>query len=461
MRRLKALVFIESDVVIRHFLNSGALIPLAERHDVTLVLPPAGYQRLLSPMPQDMWGLVCSRIALPEERRRLWRRLFFIDQMRWRPGSDWANVRRGWQAMIGRKATLQFAAYALPGIRTVMSHLLRRRLDRHPPQELDAILADTAPDIVIHPSTFDGYFINDIIEAAAGRSIPSLLLMNSWDNPSLKHAALSTADAVVVWGEQTARHAVRFMGMARERVHILGAAQFDLFRGPPKTGRTDVCRDQGIAPSQRIVMYAGSSKGNRESLHLKQLSEHFLATGQNDITILYRPHPYGLPREEAYNILNENLPNVVVEHSMRSMLENTAQGKAAGFHITPYDHTHSLLSAMDALISPLSTILVEAAMHGKPVMCFIPWEDDQHSVWRTLRDLVYFREFYECPALVLARSYSEFLSKVDDLLSRIGDEHLAAELQTAMRHFVEFPEKHYGEGLADLAEELCSQSTAR
>jgi len=80
--------------------------------------------------------------------------------------------------------------------------------------ELDALLEDERPDVIIHPCVLEGAFLNDLIVATQARGIPFVVIMNSWDNPSTKQAMAGSPDYLLVWGEQTKRHAIEFVGVA-------------------------------------------------------------------------------------------------------------------------------------------------------------------------------------------------------------------------------------------------------
>jgi hypothetical protein len=454
MSRPKLLVFIDADVVVRHFLDSGAFSALSDAYDVGLIFPPASWQRLVNSPDIDRWGFRARRVEIPGRRRTLFKQLFFIDQARQRRDPEWQGIRKGWILMIGWKAGLLFSLLALPLVRQLANTLLLRRLKATPATEFLALLDNERPDILLHPSTFEGYFINDLINVARARNIPMVLLMNSWDNPCLKRSAIGSPDAVVVWGEQTRRHTEKFMAVPPDRIHIFGAAQFQVFRDPPNRARDEVCSINGIAPAQRVLLYAGSSKGNREPMHLRWLNESIKSGLLENVTVLYRPHPYGIAAADAREILECNLSHVTIEYGMRRFLEDIASCKNKGFHITPYSETHDLLSAVDAVISPLSTILIEAGLHGKPLMCFIPEEEDKDSEWRLLRNLAHFRDLLQHSKVIVTRSHSEFIPAVQILISRAENKAEAEAIKESMHFFVEFPWEHYSVAIKHLADSL-------
>ena len=444
---------------MRHFLESGALLRVISAYDTTLVFPPADWARLCNSPDVSRWGVPARRIAIPNVRRDLFNQLFFIDQARPRLDREWREIRSGWLSMIGRKAALKYSLMSLPLVSAFAMKVIRGKLAAVPAIELHSLINEIRPDILIHPSIFKGYFINDLSEIAKQRAIPFILLMNSWDNPSLKRAALGSPDAVAVWGEQTARHSHKFMRIPRERIHVLGAAQFQLYRDPPDHDRGEVCVSNGIDPAKPIILYAGSSKGNREHFHLQRLNDAIADGTLPAASILYRPHPFGVSVDEARRIIEVELPHVVVEHSMRNLLLAIAEERHKGFFITPYADTHDLLSAVDIVISPLSTILIEAALHGKPALCFVPEEEDKNSIWKSLRQLVHFQELMHSPGLMLAQSHAEFLPAVQRLFTWVADPAQARRIRAEMEYFVQFPQIRYDQAVLDLANSLLARWT--
>ena len=82
-----------------------------------------------------------------------------------------------------------------------------------------------AATALIHPSVLEGHFINDLVEIGAARSVPTVAIMNSWDNPSTKRAIVGMPDWLLVWGSQTKMHAERYMRMPPARVVAFGSTR--------------------------------------------------------------------------------------------------------------------------------------------------------------------------------------------------------------------------------------------
>lgn len=452
--RRRILCFIDSDLAIRHFLLSGSLRQLFEHHDVTLVLPPVSHRRIccdiekLAGLPSSM---LLERVTIPPRRLTIWKQAFHHNQMRLRFGYGWWRLWVAWWTVLGWKAALMFSLGNLPIVVGIIKRRYAAELKRVPANELEVLLDRFRPELLLHPSTFEGYFVNDFAAQGAIRKIPTILLMNSWDNPSIKRATSGLPDWIGVWGKQTQRHTNHFMGVPLDRIAILGAAQFEVYRTAPRLTSNQFRHEHGMSNDGQILLYAGSSKGSLEASHLQWLNDAVAKGTLPKLHILYRPHPWGISQEEARAILGNQWPHVFIDLSMRPFLESICAGtNSGGFYMAEYARTHDILSCVDAVISPLSTILLESALHGLPVMCFFPREEDNIGNWRGLRKLVHFEDMFKSPAVLVADRYSDFLPKVKELIRRTEDTEFKSTITKEMQYFCEFHPKGYGTALLDL-----------
>jgi hypothetical protein len=247
---MKILVFVEHDIIIRHFLHSRVFDKLIEQHDVAFVFPEKGYKRVTIDSSTLGLGAPVHHLTVHVERLKLWQGLFLADMLRWRTGRHFAAMRRFHRRAVGLRATMIYSILSLPGAFQLFLWWSRRRIGKMPYRDLETLLKHERPDVLIHPSILSGVFINDLVVASSARSIPLVVVMNSWDNPSTKRAMTGQPDWLLVWGPQTQAHAVEFMGMPPERVICFGAAQLDLYRNQPRIDR--VLPARSIPEDQRM-----------------------------------------------------------------------------------------------------------------------------------------------------------------------------------------------------------------
>jgi CDP-glycerol glycerophosphotransferase (TagB/SpsB family) len=112
------------------------------------------------------------------------------------------------------------------------------------------------------------------------------------------------------------------------------------------------------------------------------------------------------------------------------------------------------LSVVDAVVSPLSTIILEAAIHGKPVLCFLPEEESEARHFQMVAPMIHFEDMYRMPQFLKARSLGQLVPSVEELLSKVGDRAFARELEKACSVFVEPFERSYSQRLNDFVSQL-------
>jgi hypothetical protein len=453
---MKILIFIDHDIIIRHFLHSGVFRPLESAHDVRFVFP------LETPKPRrvtidlDTLGLdnKLTRLPLVQERLSLWNKLIHVNNLRWRPNAFSKNRRAFTRHVIGPGHVREYVRLALPGVYSAFRWHTLRRLDRHPHTPLRHLLEREKPHLLIHPTVMSGYFINDLTQLSKQLGIPLVAIMNSWDNPSTKKAMDGHPDLLLVWGRQTAEHAHRFARMPRRNILPFGAAQFEVYREPPSLDSAAYRKRHGLPADRRLLLYAGSSKGTDEFSHLSLLEDAAEQGRLPNVTILYRPHPWGDCGRDGWRIGTRPWKHVVIEATMADYVHRVTNKTPLGITTPDYRNTRDCLANVDAVISPLSTILVEAALLGKPCLCLLPDEELDASHYHLVRDMVHFGEFFSMPEFLLAKGATELVGRSCAALERASDPAFAVELRKAAEYFVQPFEQPFGERLLSLAESL-------
>jgi hypothetical protein len=459
-RRLRVAIFIEHDIIYRHFIQSRAFKKLGREADVTFVFAAPGPEnkRLNTELkPKEIDGGI-ELLQVEPDRVFLWRRLFQVSQLVWRPGAEWKQLRALTRYFIGRNATFLYSMLALPGVYQIFRYWTYGRINRQP-SRMEALVRRLDLDVLVHPTVFEGYFINDFILAGRRLGIPTIAIMNSWDNPSSKRSVIGVPDWVLVWGPQTRAHAVKYMGVAPERAVLFGAAQFDVFGRPARITREQFCTEYGIDGHKRILLYAGSSKGADEFEHLRMIEDAIDRGELTDVAVIYRPHPWGHGGHKGERLISHSWRHVVIDKSMRSYLQSVAAGKKS-VYLADYADTHDLLSCVDALVSPLSTIILEGALHGKPVLCLLAERKGQSS-FDLQKGLVHFKDMYDCPSILMAHSEGELLPKIGELIGRVGDAAFASSLRAACRHFVFGFDRPFSERIVDFVWQTTTTKVAR
>jgi hypothetical protein len=450
---MKSLIFIEHSIIARHFLHSKVFEEFTGEHETEFIFPQLTHRRIAE---IDFGELElnggCQHINVLPERQITWKWMFLVHQLTWRPGKQASVTRRRLRRIVRWKAACMLTFLGLPVIRLCFQWLARKKLRKHPFSDLSELLDRERPDILIHPCVMEGLFLNDLIVESKKRGIPLVVIMNSWDNPSTKRAMIGNPDWLLVWGEQTRRHAVELASMPAHRTLKFGAAQFEVYREPPRMSRDEFCELNGVNPALPLLVYAGSSKGTREIDHLRLLDAAVESGVLPPITILYRPHPWGNGGEGGENILDEPWHHVAIEHSMREYLKQVRAGNKQ-LCLSDYRQTHEVLCHCDALISPLSTIILEAALHGKPVLCCLPTGGFSYY-FNLIQELKHFQEMFDMPEILISKGENELILMVKKLLNRAADSNWQERMIQAGSFFVEPHEQPFSCRFREFCEQV-------
>lgn len=452
-------VFIDHDIVIRHFVLSGALAPLWQEHEVVFIFPE-NHRRVRVDLPR----LPVPRyrtVPVSNERTHLYRRLYHATVLKNLRGTRNHRITTDfWRETLGRRAFFVSWLFSWPVTYPFYRQVMLARIGDN--EALNRLLTEERPDVIIHPTVLEGLFVSDLIRWGKKHRMPAIFVMNSWDNPSTKAMMVGHSDRLVVWGEQTRKDAIQHMRTPAESVVCLGAAQFDLYRRPSKIPVAEYRKKLGVPERTRVLMYAGSSKGLNESRHLMML-EHAIEEGVlKDCFVVYRPHPWRAYPEGEADFFSMTWKHVVLDPSMEACYRLSRTGQRIHIELADYEDTHVTLSAVDAVISPLSTILLEAALHGKPVAAYLPDEDmTQNNFIFTVANMSYFKDFFDRVECIKCESSVRFVDDCKRLLRMTEEPGIGTRLKNQCAYFVEPSDRPYAERLGEVIDMLLGVQKSR
>ena len=414
----KILVFIENDICYRHFLMNSTFKHICLNNHVRFVFPEVNNKRITNIKLMDKYfNSSVVRLSQDETRVKIWKYLLYIDQLRWKQGKQNKIIRKQRRYTLGWKAYYLFKIMGLPIIWNIYKKIQLKFLETHNYQNLERLISEFKPDLFIHPSTLDSLYINDLIYYGKKNKIKTIVLMNSWDNPSTKNTVFSYPDLLCVWGEQTKDHALKFMKIPKKNIKVFGAAQFEVYRNKCYQSYNQFKSVYKIK-KQKVILYAGSSKGTNELRHLDLLDNAIENKKLPDIKIIYRPHPWGRGGLNGEKIFQKTWKNISVENDFRKYLKDVSNGIYYKF-LSDYSETHNTLSNIDFVISPLSTIIIEAAIHGKSSLCFLPNEKNAKHM-NIERDLIHFQEIFNSDLIYKAHSDGELIKNINLMISSLN-----------------------------------------
>ena len=370
---LRKLVLIPESLHFRDLLAAGAFDEIDDEDTSYLSLPlPAG-AGLEALIPKR--GHYLGAVDEQPERQRAYLEIRDLLFTSYRFRSRTARVKLRHLPLAAR---WRRKLAALPGVRHVKIARRMRRLGMH--EELHRLMREAAPDLVITSASGSDSLVVDGLRCARALGIPTLALTYNWDNLSSKAAFPVLPEYFGVIGDQSAEHATKIHKADPESVGVLGAPYIDrYFRHP--AGST-----QSPFPF-RYVLFAGCFRPFDE-LEAMEALDREIEAGGFDLKIVYLPHPRRLPRKRPDRVEEDRLPHVVIEPRVRegyvegwSRVTDTPAGpRVKKMDITPLplDAYPPLLENAEAVICPLSTIMLESAILRNRVLV-LAYHDGLHD----------------------------------------------------------------------------------
>ena len=442
----KALVFIDTDVAIRHFIKNTTFNKLSEAYEIIYVFNnDKTTDKSSVNTPLDSLGLKNIRYTtVPRRRTGKWYFLFAATVLRQQKGlPNYTARKRQLVQSLGSRNVFLLLILGLPVIYPIFKFIFEQLMGID--SSVRGIIEDERPDIVIHPSVLNGYYINELLLMRRKSGLPLCLLMNSWDNPSAKAVATGIPDFMAVWGEQSKQQALDYMKIPSKNLEIFGAAQFQIYRSTPEESIKELYDFFEVPYGKKIILYAGSGNGDYETKYLKLLDRAVTEKILPNCHVLYRPHPWrgglGDGEDDFFSIKWEN---ITMDPTMRNYYVHEVQHNTGHVFMADYEISNKLLTVTDAVISPLSTILIESLLKGKPALAFFP--EIHHEVHFGI-DEVHFSDFLKIPEVKVCLKEENFLGACRELYDQTNDSSLPEILKKRAHFFVDMNKPSYGERL--------------
>lgn len=454
---MKILVFIEHNSTVRHFIDSGAFSILSSKHEVKYVLP-FGHKRLGGIKIENINVGKSEIISLPacDSRLYLWNMRFFVELLRKQKGwkkSEKRQKRNIFKKLHPFKTYLLFRFLGLPGIFNIFTLFVNKKLKSNPNLLLNSLLKKENPDLIIHPSVLRGLYINDLVDYGNQMKIPIVVVMNSWDNPCSKRSVVSNNYKLLVWGPQSKNHAERLMSMKPENIIEFGAAQFDVYKSPARFSRSEILINHRLDPKKLTILYAGTSKETDEFAHLVMIDDAISSGELPKINIIYRPHPWGAGGRNPKRFINYQFKNVSIDLSMRDYLSNIQKSNDV-FYSADYLDTRDIIESIDAVISPLSTILVECMVMGKAPLCFMPVDEKEAHHFMLSKESTHVKEMLNIKEILVVWGRSNLINGIRKLIANSSDKKFSKKLKKSSEFFVKNYKLTFKERIVKYVESL-------
>jgi hypothetical protein len=246
--------------------------------------------------------------------------------------------------------------FIFPFFLFVMNYLLKCD------DQFDFIFNNNKIDLVIFPSSAYEYESFDLIDLCEKNKIPSLFLIDNWDNLSSKSILWKKPSHICVWGEQTKNHAIEIQGISSDKITIIGTPRFDNYFN---------IRHLNIKSKFNFnyFLFLGSFLPFDELMALKKINSFIENSDKfSSYKIIYRPHPWRL-NNSIIDI--SNLKSVIID----PQLENQYLSGSNSVNFQPdISYYPSLLKNSSLILGGLTSMMIESIIFEKKYIA-LAYED--------------------------------------------------------------------------------------
>ena len=228
------------------------------------------------------------------------------------------------------------------------------------------------PDLVI-ASTPGWRMDRYLLRESTRQGVPNMTVIVGWDNSSSYNISGADVQWATCWSDLQKEELVLGSDWDPERVHVGGIPSYDgYFRTSWLMPREDYFKLHGLDPNRKLISYASSfvhfapNYPNIEAL-AKLVSSDSLAEPSQLLIRLHPSHFQDKPKmfaEERTRVfeLENKYPHVHV-------VQPVALGGSLGYYGgEDMDETSSMMAYSDVVVTVYSTMLVETAIHGTPMI---------------------------------------------------------------------------------------------
>ena len=255
------------------------------------------------------------------------------------------------------------------------SHFLRKWVtkaqNRFTPEIYTDLFADYAPDLVVAATPgwrLDRYLLRE----AAAHGIKTAAGIVGWDNSSSYSLPGAPLDWATCWSEIQKDEMVKGADWSPEKIHVGGIPSYDGYiDGRWLVPKDEYYQQHGLDPDRKLISYASSfitfspNIQNVEALAELIASDRLVVPSQ----LLIRLHPTHYLDVPRYSDERETIQALAQKLEHVHVVEPVSLGGGMG-HYSGEDmpEKSSMMAYSDVMVTVYSTMVVEASVHGTPVI---------------------------------------------------------------------------------------------
>jgi hypothetical protein len=277
--------------------------------------------------------------------------------------------------------------------------------------------------IILSGGAYSG-FETSAISFANQNKINTVLVIDNWDNLSSKSILLAEPKIAVVWGDFMEKEARVIHSFNKTRIYQLTPLRFNY---EAKINRH--------INASKYVLFAGSGGNTENEMELLKKCATIFQNYLTNVDLLYRPHPTTISNYsrfiQEFNSTFNGYINVKIDSSLNELSKNN------WYSINDQKRVSDLIVNCEFLITPHSTMLLEANFRGKPavalsydILSTSESQSRERNDWNEYQHLIDYRKN---PYLILVENEGELARSI---MSAIAMQDSSVQIKQSCKEFI-------------------------
>jgi len=272
-----------------------------------------------------------------------------------------------------RLALMPLAWLAIATLRTSprARQALVRMQERFNPGLYADLFESLRPDLVV-ASTPGWRMDRYLLREARARGVPTAACVVGWDNPSSYSIPGSRVDAITCWSEVQKEELILGSDWKPDQVHVGGIPSYDgYFRKQWLLPRDKYFRMHGLDPKRKLLSYACSFVSFSPNIqNIEALAQMVSSDAlRQPCQLLVRLHPNHFWDVDLFVDERERIRRLARDHPHVHVVDPVPLGGGLGYYSgEDMPEKASMLAHSDVFLTVYSTMVVEAAVHDRPII---------------------------------------------------------------------------------------------
>ena len=206
----------------------------------------------------------------------------------------------------------------------------------------------------------------------------------------------------------------------------------------------------GISPDKNVILFGGALKPFDETSLLVMLDQAISDGKLDNVHIIYRPHPSRNKRIKEASFFDYDFKHITFDKELKAAY---LREKVPGWlgRLPKLDNFMDLYNSVDAIVSPFSSVMVEASLFGKPVLG-LACDDGIHFGYASTKEIAtreHFRVLKNFDWFIQCDEKKEFIDDFKKLLEMMKTPNIGEKIKKDVQYIVYRDDKEYSQRLLE------------